>query len=804
MLESGRVEAGEDHWKRRSETEKEAKIKAYKSGTEASVLQGWGRARGRAGAGRHGPSPSPDNHTRPYRSAELEVPARQTLHAIGHRWRCAFGSTDANRSVYICVRRNVLSILLGSCEPRTSWVPRRTLRVESLERYNPTITPVQGRKRRRTQAKRSERAKIYRLDPADQICALLAIEEDHVRYFREARRRGQLIVKWGESACLARRQLEYDECGVVGKQQMWFWGVRERVIRLALIGEGYTRFRFEEPCSCGHCHREYHWMRPGGSLEEIEIIARECLAIIEEPTLYGKPFVLGGVVRGTRKICSGSDGAEDLAMCSVSWSTTGFKSDTVLYFLGPRPGFKSDVTYCEALALRLIITIAYSAVLNGIGPTPENRSPPEANICARRGRGGRASRDVEEWWPAGGVDTSGSGCEHLRASGRRGRAGGDVEEWRPGSRNSLSLKVAWSRSVEMSVADKGQDSGGEPAVHAFRDGRRDDREQKDLVCTTETSAQTERSTGKGSDYRTKVFCSRWIEWRNWSIEQKLAVDLIDAVSLDLDILLPPHPKLASSLKKVITTLEEQWNKHFEDNSRWRPSNTPGLESVTERATNILFEAVADAWSHIQATQPTEPQQIEIGCKQAPSFLPGSGFVDKKNIDRGKAAISRCGRTSGPVALPPLSRTCLSVLAMVLSTPTSAQRYLRISYSAQWWILANKHMFWSGPVYNRRDKGQELVDETPDGIYTFFGDAPHPNKRQIDVFLLFLAVVLRGAYEQGKLSLGQDACLRSSAPLASLPQALKSTPSPSPFTPTGEDVNVAAEPDDDNCLQRQLR
>jgi hypothetical protein len=125
-------------------------------------------------------------------------------------------------------------------------VPRRALRVDSIEHYNP---PVQGRKRGRTQAQARERAKMsvflrflglesfihlhcsYRLDPADQICALLAIEDDHVRYSREgpgtvyftAQRddRGLLIVKWGESTCLARRQLEYDKCGGVGTQ-MWF------------------------------------------------------------------------------------------------------------------------------------------------------------------------------------------------------------------------------------------------------------------------------------------------------------------------------------------------------------------------------------------------------------------------------------------------------------------------------------------------------------------------------------------------------------------------------------------------------
>ncbi|KAJ7799772.1 hypothetical protein B0H14DRAFT_3491330 [Mycena olivaceomarginata] len=104
--------------------------------------------------------------------------------------------------------------------------PRRALRVDSLERYNP---PVQERKRGRTQVQARERAKIYRLDPTP-------TEEDHVRYFREgpgtvyftAQRddRG-LIVKWGESTCLPRRQLEYDEYGA-GKTQMWFGAFESR------------------------------------------------------------------------------------------------------------------------------------------------------------------------------------------------------------------------------------------------------------------------------------------------------------------------------------------------------------------------------------------------------------------------------------------------------------------------------------------------------------------------------------------------------------------------------------------------
>ncbi|KAJ7847212.1 hypothetical protein B0H14DRAFT_2583668 [Mycena olivaceomarginata] len=80
--------------------------------------------------------------------------------------------------------------------------------------------------------------------------------------------------------------------GGTGQTQMWFVVfevqrrlLAERVIRLGLIGQGYGWVRFEEPCSCGTSHHEYHWMRTGGSLEEIETIARESLAIIEEPTV---------------------------------------------------------------------------------------------------------------------------------------------------------------------------------------------------------------------------------------------------------------------------------------------------------------------------------------------------------------------------------------------------------------------------------------------------------------------------------------------------------------------------------------
>jgi hypothetical protein len=86
----------------------------------------------------------------------------------------------------------------------------------------------------------------------DQICALLAIKEDPVHYLQEGPGtvyftgqrddHGQLIVKWGVTSCLPRRQLEYKDCGGGGQTRMWFraFEVQQRL----LAGELFFRFLF--------------------------------------------------------------------------------------------------------------------------------------------------------------------------------------------------------------------------------------------------------------------------------------------------------------------------------------------------------------------------------------------------------------------------------------------------------------------------------------------------------------------------------------------------------------------------------
>ncbi|KAJ7235741.1 hypothetical protein B0H12DRAFT_1238691 [Mycena haematopus] len=106
---------------------------------------------------------------------------------------------------------------------------------------------------KRTPAQKRALVKIRRLKPLDQIHALL--EPGVVSYLREGpghvyftaqlpsntvreqrldRLPDQFIVKWGESSCLPRRQLQYDRCAV-DRTHMWFMAFQ--VERRLLAGE---------------------------------------------------------------------------------------------------------------------------------------------------------------------------------------------------------------------------------------------------------------------------------------------------------------------------------------------------------------------------------------------------------------------------------------------------------------------------------------------------------------------------------------------------------------------------------------
>ncbi|KAF8172374.1 hypothetical protein K438DRAFT_1981541 [Mycena galopus ATCC 62051] len=123
------------------------------------------------------------------------------------------------------------------------------------------------------------------------------------------------------------------------------------------------------------------------------------------------------------------------------------------------------------------------------------------------------------------------------------------------------------------------------------------------------------------------------------------------------------------------------------------------------------------------------------------------------------------------------------------------------YKVNWIIFAgvtgfcvgyrtNKHMFWSGPVYNRRNK--EFTKRTAHATSIFFGGAPPPTTKEAktnDVFLLFLAVTLRGAHDKGECT-----WIRTQFEALCALSFTPPTPTdPSKFTRTGDDFCNTADP-----------
>ncbi|KAJ6484912.1 hypothetical protein C8R45DRAFT_1214810 [Mycena sanguinolenta] len=152
--------------------------------------------------------------------------------------------------------------------------------------------------RKRTRADKCRLATIRTFEPGAQIPALLEVDP-HVRFLKEGpgavyftvhrRNNRELIFKWGQSTCVPRRQLDYHACEDDGGMQMWVVAfevehhlIAERIIHLRLREKGYERVRFDQPCSCGHRHREYYFLHPDGTLEDFERLAWECLMEIGE------------------------------------------------------------------------------------------------------------------------------------------------------------------------------------------------------------------------------------------------------------------------------------------------------------------------------------------------------------------------------------------------------------------------------------------------------------------------------------------------------------------------------------------
>ncbi|KAJ7836933.1 hypothetical protein B0H13DRAFT_2368458 [Mycena leptocephala] len=213
---------------------------------------------------------------------------------------------------------------------RSRWCPPPLRTSPVLDDYNPRISTIEANaggppSRIQANAGRSTGAREdvswivclfdrpsiryrCRLEPAEQVEGFLKLDphvafldegpgevyftaqlaDDAVQQQRPDRLLSAVIVKWGVTRCLPRRQLDYGRCGE-GRVHMWMMSYQverrllaEKMIHLRLAHEGYEHVYFDEACSCGHRHREYRYMKKGGSIAEIEEVVRWCLVRIGE------------------------------------------------------------------------------------------------------------------------------------------------------------------------------------------------------------------------------------------------------------------------------------------------------------------------------------------------------------------------------------------------------------------------------------------------------------------------------------------------------------------------------------------
>ncbi|KAK6993192.1 hypothetical protein R3P38DRAFT_2656110 [Favolaschia claudopus] len=249
----------------------------------------------------------------------------------------------------------------------------------------------------------------------------------------------------------------------------------------------------------------------------------------------------------------------------------------------------------------------------------------------------------------------------------------------------------------------------------------------------------------------------------WSIATNMAEQLIEAVSGDLDEEFKRAQTLSQPFEEVIADLQKSWNRDF--GPRSKADYTAGLEDGPVAASKLLLiaaasilDAVGDATGHAPLTQ-WQQEYYLASCKMDNLLKSGDVVIVG---DENKPA------TDLPQVLCSLGKRADLGSFKVEISPLSGQ--------PKWWLVVNKgalyatvykinwilfsglttfcvgyrqgdHMYWSAPLPNRRDAGDEFENETPETTKTVFGDNVHPGS-QHDLLLLYVAVTARGAADKG--------------------------------------------------------
>ncbi|KAJ7096519.1 hypothetical protein B0H15DRAFT_945983 [Mycena belliarum] len=292
----------------------------------------------------------------------------------------------------------------------------------------------------------------------------------------------------------------------------------------------------------------------------------------------------------------------------------------------------------------------------------------------------------------------------------------------------------------------------------------------------------------------------------WSIEPALHTTLVDAVESDLDNLLLSHADLVASLKLVTDELHRQWGRQF--GAAATADHARGLQSSTTAGSRILL------------------QDFSIDAFKAISLALTGGATPMLWSPTSAATQARCFimdhiiRAGNTVILGAEDKR-LSVLphaAEELFMRGMSSGVVEVEVAApedqpNWWLMANKgalyaaaydtdwvvfagltvycigyrlgpHVLWSSPIYNRRDRGNEVSPGSD--LAVVFGDVPPPTAPQTCLPLLFLAMVLKAELDKGL-------CLWIKTAFPSLSKVSFDIPSGEPtldtFARYGRDPNV---------------
>ncbi|KAJ7254626.1 hypothetical protein B0H12DRAFT_1233290 [Mycena haematopus] len=262
-------------------------------------------------------------------------------------------------------------------------------------------------------------------------------------------------------------------------------------------------------------------------------------------------------------------------------------------------------------------------------------------------------------------------------------------------------------------------------------------------------------------------CAHFSVPAHWSIAPDLVDKLIEAVSLDLDSLLPRHPNLTPGLDPIIRDLLRQWEKNFGQMSM--EDHSQGSKTASTEASRMLLVAVAEVFEEIQTRTGTALDLVQLERQQPPPGVPSCKMdhsLKRVSVSEGKHHTIEV-EDKRPIGFPiVLAELLKRVSCGVLDTEIAC-----LSEQPNWWIVANRgalyagaydvnwvvfagltafcvghrsgqHMFLSAPFHNRRDEHDECTTATLDqatALSHIFGDEPHPTAPQTGLLLLFLAV-----------------------------------------------------------------